>query len=104
MANTNVGTARVAALEEDERADGFLEYMGEEPHGTAFLQSHTIPKGDGLWKRNKVSMSKDLVWERDPTGPSVGQKGNRFLLPLADVSPEAVDVLVKMPNYKRVDE
>jgi hypothetical protein len=88
---------------EAESAD-FIEYAGEEPHGTAFLTTHTIPKGDPLWKRNKVSPSKDLVWERDPMGAAIGQKGNRMLLSTDGIAPEVLAVLEKTPGYKRVSE
>jgi hypothetical protein len=97
---TNVPDEKMAAEEE------FIEYLGdpENPTGTAFLSSHTIPKGDGLWKRAKVSVSKDLTWERDPMGPGIGQKGNRMLLATSDVPPEALAVLEKTPGFKRVSE
>jgi hypothetical protein len=82
----------------------YIEYLGEEPHGTAFLSSHTIPKGDGRWKRNKVDDAKDVTWERDPQGPPVGFKGNRFRVRVEDLSPAQVAVLEKTPGYKRVSE
>jgi hypothetical protein len=80
----------------------YIQYMGEEPHGTAFLTTHTIPKGDGLWKRNGVTLTKDVVWERDPLGPSVGQKGNQMLVAVEDLDPNVVRVLEKTPGYKRI--
>jgi hypothetical protein len=82
----------------------YIEYLGEAPHGTAFLSSHTIPKGDALWKRNKVEDAKDAVWERDPQGPGIGQKGNRMLLSVEDLTPAMVSVLEKTPGFKRVSE
>ena len=35
----------------------YIEYLGDPdgPHGTAFLTSHTIPKGDTVWARLKVA-------------------------------------------------
>lgn len=83
-------------------AQEYIEYTGEEPYGTAFLTSHTLPRGDGVWKRAGVKMTKDVVWERDPYGPGIGQKGNRMLVPVSDLSPEAVAALEKIPGYKRV--
>lgn len=80
----------------------YIEYTGEEPYGTAFLSSHTIPKGDALWKRNGLQVTKDVTWERDPNGPAIGSKGNRFLVPLEDLPDGAAAVLDKLPNYKRV--
>lgn len=82
----------------------FIEYAGDPTHGTSFLQTHTIPKGDPVWKRNGVEMTKDLVWERDPYGPGVGQKGAKMRLAVSDVPPEALAVLEKTPGYKRVSE
>lgn len=95
---------KVADEDAPERAAGYLEYLGEEPHGTAFLTTHTLPKGDGLWKRNKLTANKDIVWERDPNGPAVGQKGNRFLVPIEDLPSGALEVLEKLPQYRRVSE
>lgn len=85
---------------------GFIEYLGdpESTHGVAFLTNHTIPKGDGLWKRNKVEDAKTVTWERDPLGPSIGQKGNRMLVRVEDLTPSMVAVLEKTPGYRRVSE
>lgn len=82
----------------------YIQYMGEDPHGTAFLTSHTLPKGDALWKRNGVTVSKDVTWERDPMGPGIGQKGNKMLLAVEDLDPAVVRILEKTPGYKRVNE
>lgn len=84
----------------------YIEYMGDpdSPHGVAFLTSHTLPKGDALWKRNGVQDAKSVTWERDPMGPPVGQKGARMLLPVEDLTPSMVSVLEKTPGYKRVSE
>lgn len=84
----------------------FIEYLGDpdSPHGVAFLTSHTIPKGDGLWKRNKVEDPKNVTWERDPLGPGIGQKGNRMLVRVEDLTPSMVSVLEKTPGYRRVSE
>ncbi len=84
----------------------YIEYLGDpdSPHGVAFLTSHTLPKGDGLWKRNKVEDAKSVTWERDPLGPSIGQKGARMLLPVSDLTPGMVSVLEKTPGYRRVSE
>jgi hypothetical protein len=98
MTDTNKAAPAAEATTE------YIEYLGEQPYGTAFLSSHTIPKGDPLWKRNKVSLTKDLVWERDPLGPGIGQKGNRMLLPVEDIPVEALSFLEKTPGFKRVSE
>lgn len=82
----------------------YIEYLGEEPHGTAFLTSFTIPRGDALWKRNKVTVTKDVTWERDPLGAGIGQKGNRMLVRVEDLPDGTAAVLEKTPGFKRVSE
>lgn len=82
----------------------YIEYLGEEPHGVSFLSSHTIPKGDPVWKRSSVKATRDLVWERDPYGPGIGQKGSRMLLSTEGLEPEMLQALEKVPGYKRVSE
>jgi hypothetical protein len=108
MATGQSNTADKSDEKAVEPEQDFIEYLGDPENpaagGTAFLSSHTIPKGDGLWKRAKVSVSKDLTWERDPMGPGIGQKGNRMLLATSDVPPEALAVLEKTPGFKRVSE
>ena len=100
---TNDASAKLT--EESKTSDNdFIEYLGEEPHGTALLSSHSIPKGDPLWKRTGVEDAKAVTWERDPMGPAVGQKGNRFLVRTSDLSAAQVAVLEKTPGFKRVSE
>ena len=86
----------------------YIEYLGDpnDPgkHGVAFLTSHSIPKSDGLWTRNKVEDAKTVTWERDPLGPGVGQKGARMLVRVEDMTPSMAAVLEKTPGYKRVSE
>lgn len=86
----------------------FIEYVGDPNNaatvGTEFLTSHTIPKGDPLWKRAGVTVNKDITWERDPLGPAVGNKGNRFLVPVEDMPEGTAAVLEKTPGFKRVSE
>jgi hypothetical protein len=100
--NKDAVAAEEATTEQDAQPREYLEYMGEEPYGTAFLSSHTIPKGDPFWKRYGVKPTKDVVWERDPLGPGHGHAGNRMLLAVEDIAPELVPVLEKLPNVKRV--
>lgn len=89
---------------EAENNQGYIEFLGEEPHGTAFLTTHTLPRGDGLWKRNKLTVNKDIVWERDPMGPAIGQPGSRMLVPISDLPDGTLEILEKTPGYKRVNE
>lgn len=90
--------------DEEQAPREYIEYLGEEPHGTAFLTSYTIPKGDALWKRAGVKPTKDVVWERDPNGPGIGQKGSRMLLPVEDMPDGTAAVLEKVPGFKRVTD
>jgi hypothetical protein len=89
---------------EEKPTGDFIQYLGEEPHGVDFLTSHSIAKGDALWKRNGVEDAKAVTWERDPMGPGIGQRGNRFLVKVSDLSPAQVAVLEKTPGFKRVSE
>lgn len=101
---TKVKAAEQPAAETHE----YIEYLGdpENKHGTAFLGSHTITKGDPVWERLRVDKpSKDLVWERDPLGPAMGFKGNRMLLSTDGMDPALVTALTeKVPGYKLVNE
>lgn len=99
-----IDTEEADLLTEAEQSSDFIEYLGEESFGTAFLHSHTIPRGDGLWKRNKLQVSRDVTWERDPMGPAIGHKGNRFLVSVEDLPEGTAQLLEKTPGYKRVSE
>ena len=94
--------SRQAAAAEEAQTTEYIEYLGDPVHGTAFLTSHTLPKGDALWKRNNVVASKDVVWERDPNVP-VGQK-SRMLVKASDLSAEQLDLLERTTGFKRVSE
>ena len=98
------GGEKAVTAEQDAQTRDYLEYVGEEPYGVDFLASHTIPRGDALWKRYGVKANKDVVWERDPLGPGHGKAGNRMLLAVEDIQPELVPVLEKLPGVKRVNE
>lgn len=82
----------------------FIEYLGEAPHGSTFLTSHAILQGDPLWKREKLDVGQDLVWERDPLGPAVGFPGNQLLLATDDLPAGVADVLLKLPQYRLVTD
>jgi hypothetical protein len=100
MAETNKAKENAA----DTNTTEYVEYLGEAPYGVTFLTAHTLPKGDALWKRNGVEATKDVVWERDPMGPPVGQKGSRMLVKTEDLPDGAKAVLEKTPGYKIVNE
>lgn len=96
--------AEAAEAEEAPATREYLEYVGDDPFGIQFLNSHTIPRGDMLWRRNQLTVNKDITWERDPTLAGIGQKGNRMLVPVEDLPKGAAEVLEKLPQYKRVNE
>lgn len=101
---TTESTAEATEVPAD-KTNEYLEYLGEEPHGTAFLTSHTLPKNDPVWGRLRVDKpSKDLVWNRDEFGPPIGNRGNRMLLSTEGMSPELVTAVAKIPGFKVVNE
>jgi hypothetical protein len=105
MADTTNVTEEPVAEESAPETHEYIEYMGEEPHGTAFLTAHTIPKSDPVWGRLRVSKpTKDLVWTRDEFGPPIGNKGNRMLLSTDGMTPELVTAVAKIPGFKVVNE
>lgn len=104
---TNVAREPEAVdVEAEPETQDYIEYLGDPDNvtGTAFLTSHTLPKGDPLWKRARVTVNKDITWVRDPMGPGIGQKGNRMLLHVDDIPAGALPVLAKTPGFKRVTE
>lgn len=104
MAETKSVNETVSDVQDVPETVDYIEYLGEEPHGTTFLTSHTLPRGDALWKRNKMTVSKAVTFERDPLGPPVGQSGNRLLVRVDDLPEGTLAVLEKSPGYKRVSE
>jgi hypothetical protein len=103
----NVVKAEPVAEDSAPETNEYIEYLGEEdnPHGTAFLTTHTIPRGDSVWGRLKVDKpTKDLTWTRDEFGPKIGQKGSRMLLDTEGLDPKLVQALAKVPGYKVVNE
>lgn len=84
----------------------FIEYLGDpgNKQGVDFLTAHSLPKSDSIFKRGKVSPTKDLTWERDPSGPAPGFPGARLLLPTEDLDPAVVALLKDTPGYRLVSE
>lgn len=107
MANTTEDKVKAAEQPAAETHE-YIEYLGDptNTHGTAFLHSHSIPKGDPVWERLRVDKpTKDLTWERDPLGPGMGFKGGRMLLSTDGMDPALVKALTeKVPGYKLVNE
>lgn len=102
-AATEVEVAESSVETEQDKTRDYIEYKGDETFGTAFLTTHTIPKGDGLWKREGVTAPKDLVWERDPFGPALGFPGNKMRLAVEDIPADLLPILERIPGYKRVN-
>lgn len=85
--------AEIAADEEVE----YLEFVGTKPFGTEFYGAtgtHTVTRAQ-MKDRHDVDLGpKEVVWRKGKNG--------RFLVPVADMTPEAVEVLAADPMFKRV--
>lgn len=80
--------------EPDTTKTEYIEFVGTDPkHGTEFHTSHSVSKAH-FKKFHDVTTDKDLEWTKGPNG--------RFLVPVSDMSPEAAEVLVNDPMFKRV--
>lgn len=88
-------TEDAPAPEEEPEPDKteYLEFVGTQPYGTEFTIGHSVSKAH-LKKYHDVVTPKDLEWTKGSNG--------RFLVPISDISPEAVEVLVNDPQFKRV--
>jgi hypothetical protein len=83
-----------AAVEEEPEATEYIEFVGTDPqYGTTFHTSHSVSKAH-FKKFHDLTVPKDLVWTRGANG--------RFLVPVSDMTPEAAEVLVNDPMFKRV--
>lgn len=73
----------------------YIEFLGTDPstHGTKFSVGHGVSKAH-FKKYHDVVTPKDLEWTKGSNG--------RFLVPVSDMSPEAAEVLVNDPMFKRV--
>jgi hypothetical protein len=75
----------------------YLEFVGQEPYGTEFYGqtgTHTVTKAH-MKEHHDVDLgTKEVVWKRGPNG--------RFLVPVADITPEAAEVLSNDPLFRRV--
>lgn len=93
---TDIVEDEVTAEPTEEKVD-YIEFVGQQPHGTEFYGAngtHTVTRSH-LKEYHDVDLgAKEVVWKRGANG--------RFLVPVNDISPEAVAVLEKDPLFKRV--
>jgi hypothetical protein len=74
----------------------YIEFVGDKPYGTEFYGqggTHTITRKQ-FENYHDIKTVKDLVWKRGANG--------RFLVPVADMSPEAAELLANDPMFRRV--
>jgi hypothetical protein len=76
----------------------YIEFLGTDPrYGTEFYGvngSHTIGRTHMKDQHDIDLGTKELVWKAGKDG--------RFLVPVADMSPEAAEHLANDPMFKRV--
>lgn len=72
----------------------FVEWKGEAPYFTEFIDVRSITKSQAL-KGWGVTIEKDLVWK---TGPD-----NRMILPKEDIPAEALPHLLRDPSFVVVE-
>ncbi len=95
-----------AVTEEDEEPakTEYLEFLGTDPRGfgTEFyaegVVGHTVTRKHLKDVHDVTTQDKDLAW----TKAAAGKHKGRMLVPVADVSPEALDILENDPMFKRV--
>lgn len=90
-------TEQIEASEARESASGkeFVEYIGEKPFGTEFVDRRLITRKDAKdgWD---ISISKDLEWTK--------RRDGRMLLAAEDIPDEALAHLREAPDFKVVTE
>jgi hypothetical protein len=75
----------------------YLEFVGSEPYGTEFYGqtgTHSITDKHMKEYHDVPLGKKEVVWSRGKNG--------RFLVPTADLNPDAVTVLADDPMFKVV--
>lgn len=87
-----------AAMAEDSGKTSYIEFVGQEPHGTEFYGSagtHTITRKDIKDAWDLDLGTKEVVWRKGSNG--------RFLVPESSLPTEVADRLAADPMFKRVD-
>ena len=86
-------TSKDNAAEEKPSGD-MIEFVGTPPFGTEFHSTHTISNQHMKHYHNVELGQKEAVWQKGPDG--------RFLVPISDLNPDAVKIILGDPQFKRV--
>jgi hypothetical protein len=91
----------VVVPDEDQEAQPseqeYIEFVGQEPHGTEFHSEHTVTRKQ-LRDAWGVETSKDLRWTKAAGGPNKG----RMLVPVSDMSEAAAQGFENDPMFRKV--
>lgn len=83
-----------AAAPAEEAKTEYVEFVGTDPnYGTEFHEKHAVSRAH-LKKYHDLTTPKDLEWTKGSNG--------RFLVPVADMTPEVAELLANDPMFKRV--
>jgi hypothetical protein len=92
--NTEETREAFEAREVESDKTEYIEFVGDAPHGTEFHASHSITSKHMKDYHDVDLGKKEVVWARGTNG--------RFLVPVADITPEAAEILVADPMFRRV--
>lgn len=71
----------------------YVEFVGIQPYGTEFSGGHSI-SAKHMKEYHDVELgAKELSWTKGKNG--------RFLVPMADMTPEAAEVLLADPMFRK---
>lgn len=90
---TNEEQAEQAEQAEPAR-DEYIEFVGQPPYGTEFIGSHTVDRQHMKEYHDVALGPKEVVWTKGKNG--------RYLVSVADMTPEAAAVLEADPLFRRV--
>jgi hypothetical protein len=76
----------------------YVEYAGDSQYGTEFLTSHTITPRQAKEGQWGIDIPTPLVWTKRLGGAYKG----RMLVPVEDITPEALAALENEPGFSRV--
>jgi hypothetical protein len=72
----------------------YIEFVGTDPaYGTEFHEKHSVSRAH-FKKYHDVTTPKDLEWTKRADG--------KMVVPVADMSPEAAEILANDPMFKKV--
>jgi hypothetical protein len=82
-----------AVSEPEQDKTEYIEFVGEPPYGTEFSAGHSVSRKH-FKEYHDITTTKDLEWTKGKNG--------RFLVPVADMSPEAAEHLVDQTMFRKV--